>query len=144
MNALLKNNSIEIVNAFMIFSISFEKFHKRTCRISELSETIKTTDMSVALATNMKKSIRAHFILRLEALLERKFKIKKTTEDILRAIDYFEESLKLEFNRTTLNLLADSQGMLWKTTSAKADLNRAIDLSERSIKQIPDDIKSAT
>lgn len=142
MNALSKENSTATAEAFMFFSCSIAELHKQKCRVFELNEASEAADMPVALAIDMNKSLRARHSFRLETLLNRS--IEKTTEDMFRAIDLFKEGLELLFNRAPLYVLADSQERLWVTTQAKADLNRAIiDLCERIIRQIPDDIRNA-
>ena len=144
-DALPEEDPDIIAKAFMLLSGSFEKLHNQTSRVSELSEAIEAADMSVALTTDMNKSLRADHILRLGTLLIQRCLIENTTEDILRAIDCFEESLELEFDRKVLSLyvLTSLQQRHRVTTQAKADLNRAIDLSERVIRQNPDDIRDA-
>ena len=143
-NALSEKDPAATAHAFMLLSFSLAELDKQRSRVSELSEASEAADMSVALATDMNKSLRARHSFRLGTLLNRKSIIKKTTEDMLRVIDLFEEHLELVFNRAPLYVLADSQKRLWVTTQAKADLNRAIiDLYERIIRQIPDDNRDA-
>ena len=134
-DALSEEDPAATAVAFWLLSCSLAELHEQRFRVELVA------DMPVTLVVDRKKLHRARHNFRLRTQFHRRFIVEKTTEDILRAIDCFEEGLKLV---APLYVLADSQQRLWVTTQAKVDFNRAIiDLYERIIRQNPEVIRDA-